>query len=73
LDKQVFLSAEYALMGDGMKDIKVNFVFPSDEKGKKVVFENMGRFNRDVVLTYINNLNCDYGAKVKVLNNFQKL
>jgi hypothetical protein len=54
------------------KDIKVNFIFPSNEKGKKAVYDDIRQFNREVILTYINNLNCDYDDKIRVFNNFCK-
>ena len=62
---------EYIIIGDVMKkSIKINFILPTDEKNKEILNARINKFNREVWLTYINNLNCNYEEKIKILNIF---
>ena len=57
-------------VGDQMrKNIKVNFVFPTNEEDKKHVNDKITEFNREVILAYINNLNCDHAEKTRILKD----
>ena len=49
------------------KHLKFNFIYPQDNEGKKAVQENIKRFCNDVLVTYINNLNCSYADKLYIL------
>ena len=57
-------------VGDGMnKNIIVNFVFPPTEEEKAKIYDNINQFNREIILAYINNLNCDCEEKERILGS----
>ena len=56
-------------MGDCImrKTIKFNVIYPTDEEGINNVRANIKHFCNDILVTYINNLNCSYADKLYIL------
>ena len=49
------------------KNIVMNFIFPPDKEGADSVQSNIKRFYGGILTAYINNLNCGYDDKKRIV------
>ena len=55
------------------KNYNFRFIFPPDKEGKEKCRQNIQQFYDDIIITYINNLNCGYQQKMYVLEQFSTI